>query len=153
MENKGLASPPLGAGLPMNEADKSSSPAVGIPDAIADLRANAKALVEWFDSVAEQRKSWGYPCGVEADARDALEAAYRLASSVRWGLEKAADALDAIAGRCDGEAAWRKPDSGYREIVAQGIEAGTAETGTGSVHESPVTEGHAPQTPEENPHD
>lgn len=30
-------------------------------------------------------------------------------------------------------------------VIAQAIEAGTAETGTGSVHESAVTEGHAPE--------
>jgi hypothetical protein len=30
-------------------------------------------------------------------------------------------------------------------LLAQGIEAGTATTGTGVVHESPVAEGHAPQ--------
>lgn len=37
------------------------------------------------------------------------------------------------------------PDSKRKiRVPAKGIEAGTAETGTGSVHESPVTEGDAP---------
>lgn len=43
---------------------------------------------------------------------------------------------------CDANA-WQWVRKIY-EAVAQGIEAGTAETRSGSVHESPVAGGHAP---------
>lgn len=43
-----------------------------------------------------------------------------------------------------------KADQPFKPFPAQGIEAGTAETGTGSVHESPVAESDAPQTSEDN---
>lgn len=51
----------------------------------------------------------------------------------------------------DGGDLWPSHPVMYRKRPAQGIEAGTAETGTGSVHESPVAESDAPETPLSTP--
>lgn len=62
----------------------------------SDLRDGAEALKSWFDSMSEQRSGWGYQHGVEANARDALEGAYRLATTVYQLLGKTAEALDLL---------------------------------------------------------
>lgn len=66
-----------------------------------DLRNNAKALAEWFDSMTTQRKNWSYRHSVETDAYDALEAVYRVAHSVVALAKQTADAIDALRARKD----------------------------------------------------
>ena len=69
--------------------------------AIAEIRNNAEALKKLFNSVTDQQQQatgfMGGGYGIEQQARDALECAFRLASSSVHAMNKTADALDAVA--------------------------------------------------------
>lgn len=68
---------------------------------VSDLRKNASALRNWMNSVSEQQREamgfMGGGYGVERAAQDALDCAFRIASSVIAALEHTADALEHLA--------------------------------------------------------
>ncbi|GLV28212.1 hypothetical protein TomTYG75_07350 [Sphingobium sp. TomTYG75] len=81
----------------MSEIDL-AQPANSIPE-VETLRANAKALRSWFDSVGEQQRDdilWGR-YSTERRAEDALDCAFRLAASLAQALEATAAALSRLS--------------------------------------------------------
>lgn len=110
---------------------------VSIAFAIAEIRTNSKALASWFDGLSEhQRDALGFMgggYGLERQARDALECAFRLASSSIHAMNMTADALDEIA---------------------KAMSTGTAKTeGLGPQDASAVAASDLPDTPKETDHD
>jgi hypothetical protein len=71
----------------------------GVADAVKQLRDNADCLRQWFDSVVANRREAEFygGIGVELNARDALDCAFRLASSTVAALNQTADALERLA--------------------------------------------------------
>lgn len=94
---------------------------------------------DWQDEVEDLRAQslcW------KATLEDTQAIADDLADAcLKEGQDKAAGALQFISGFIGDKLA----------ASAQGTEAGTAETGTGSVHDGPVPVGHAPSTPDHPP--
>lgn len=114
---------PVGTGLSQQAAEPEvSALQASIPDA-DDLRKNAKALRTWFDSVSEQQREdifWGR-YSIERRAADAMDCAFRLASSAVQAMELTANAIDHIAIAMetrqggDGTAPSHSDDSAGRE--------------------------------------